>query len=89
MHFREMSRAGLDHRRFARFDEVMSLDNEMRVELGGLDERHRALRLQCPQAIDAMGSSLRRHGQLTSVAVVREGDDLALLDGLCPFGKRA
>ena len=56
-------------------------DNEREVDLADLGERLTALRLCEASALDAMGRSLARHGQLSPLAVFVEGGQLEILDG--------
>lgn len=60
---------------------AMSTTTEADVELGGLGERHGALRLRSPEAERELAQSLRRHGQLSAAVAVRDGAALELVDG--------
>ena len=52
------------------------------VAVGELDTCYAALRLPSPEAVAALARSIARHGVLHPLTVNREGDALAVLDGL-------
>jgi ParB/RepB/Spo0J family partition protein len=57
------------------------VESSCAVAITGLSERLSGLRLRDGAALDAMRSSLTRHGQLTPIVAFAEGDRLEVIDG--------
>jgi hypothetical protein len=51
------------------------------VSVSKLHDELGSVRLCDPQALEAMGQSLERHGQLTAVELFAQDGELQLLDG--------
>lgn len=59
----------------------MSTPRPLSVELDALDVHYEVLRMRSPEAVSAVERSLRSHGQLTAISVVRQDEQFAVLDG--------
>ena len=57
------------------------VDVSQSVCLDQFDERYGYLRLPRPRQEEALGSSMRRYGQLTPIVAAERGDCFAVVDG--------